>query len=106
MSLADKACGPGAEPDLRYFHFWISYDAERWSVQFPGDIGGQFRNCDFRQGKNSRIIRVLIFFPSQSVHHASENAVGISAVPVVVETPNDKIVSFDVSALLAPHGIA
>src|SRR5437660_428354 len=92
-----------AQPQLRHFHLWISYCAQHRGIQPLCHIRCQLLQRDFWHREQVRVFRVLVSLPAQRLHHAGQDPVRLSKVPVVVESPDDQPVFLDKVPLLLPH---
>src|SRR3984957_13535148 len=106
MTLSHETCETWGHRDFGYFHLGISDDTHRGSVEAFCRVGGQFGHGGFWNCEYFGIVGMLIFFPSQRVHHSGENAVGMHPMPVIVKAPDDQMVLVDEGALLGPDGVA
>src|SRR5436309_7967051 len=94
-----------AQRQLCYFHFWISHYPQHRSIQPLRHIRCQFLQRNFRHCEQVRILRALVFPPTQRLYHAGQAPVRISQVPVVVESPDHHSVLLDKVPFLLPHRV-
>ncbi len=105
MGFADETGKAGAEGGVGYFEVRVADDANDGGVEKFGDVVCEIFDGGFREREEIGIFLALEIFPAESVDHAGFDAIGIAAVPMIVETPDNEAIFFDEGALFGPDGV-
>src|SRR5260370_1827538 len=91
-----------AQGQLRHSHLRIAYHSQHRRFQPLRYVRRQFLQRGFRHREKVRVLRALVFFPSQRLYHSRKNPIRLSHVPVIVKSPNHQAIFLDERPLLLP----
>ena len=87
-----KSRGTRHKCDFLCLHLRITNNSQYVNPEFFLEFHGQGLHGGLRKSEDILIPVVLIFFPSERMSHSRLNAIRIAPVPMVVKSPDDKIV--------------
>src|SRR5690348_14027464 len=93
--LASKSSGARTESDVLHFHIPVGDNAHRDKAELLFQLLGEFADIRLRNRKEIWILRILVFFPAEFADHTGQNSVRLSHVPIIVKSPDHKVVIRD-----------
>src|SRR5882724_10809008 len=89
LGMIAKSSGAGSHRHFGHAQSGVSNHPNDVDSKLALDIGREFFQRSFRNVEQVLIVSVLKLFPSQGANHAGFDAIRITGVPVVVESPDD-----------------